>query len=112
VVERKKGMSKKEGARMRKARMKRGISISALSRETGIPFSTIQALETGRRNSNLLIKSKISNFLEIPFDKLWTDTPADVEDWTTEIQNIRMDLDTAERLFKDAVTKMKGEPST
>ena len=106
-------MSKKEGLRLKRARMKRGLSQADLAREIGVPRPSIAALETGRRNSNLIVKSIISNYFGVSFSEMWTDTPAGTDDFIEAIQTIRLDLDQAERLFKDAVTKMKkGEPST
>lgn len=60
---------KSVGSRLRKLR---GIRTrTGVSRETGIPYSTIQAYESGTREPNGDTKQKLAEYYGVPVDEIF-----------------------------------------
>ena len=57
---------------MRRAREKAGLTLEQIAAGTGIPYSTVQAFESGRGGGySIEQKGKIADFLSLPFLSLW-----------------------------------------
>jgi len=57
---------------MRRAREKAGLTLEQIATGTGIPFTTVQAYESGRgAGFSVERKAKIAAFLNEPFFSLW-----------------------------------------
>lgn len=56
--------------RLRRAREKKGLSLSALARTTGISTSTLSRLESGQRKPSLELLLPITAALGIPLDEI------------------------------------------
>ena len=101
---------KHEGENMRAARMRKGLSISTLAELSGIPFSTLQAYETGRRNPGINTKYRISSTLDVPFEKIWTATAKTLDVYMHETVTMLMDLARAnakDKLLKKATREIR-----
>ncbi|TDD39024.1 XRE family transcriptional regulator [Actinomadura sp. KC06] len=58
------------GARLKRIRTRRGVSLAALSEATGISKSTLSRLETGQRRPSLELLLPISQAHKVPLDEL------------------------------------------
>ncbi|MFI0369212.1 helix-turn-helix domain-containing protein [Actinomadura sp. 1N219] len=58
------------GARLKRIRTQRGVSLAALSEATGISKSTLSRLETGQRRPSLELLLPISQAHKVPLDEL------------------------------------------
>jgi transcriptional regulator with XRE-family HTH domain len=58
------------GARLRAARMERGVTLAALSAATGISVSTLSRLESGRRRASLELLLPLARAHQVPLDEL------------------------------------------
>ncbi|MFI0480367.1 helix-turn-helix domain-containing protein [Actinomadura sp. 9N215] len=58
------------GARLKRIRTQRGVSLSALAEATGISKSTLSRLETGQRRPSLELLLPISQAHRVPLDEL------------------------------------------
>jgi transcriptional regulator with XRE-family HTH domain len=60
---------------LRELRRKAGLSIQEVAMQTGIAYSTLQSLETGRGvNFNILTKQKLADFYRVPLRRLFPET--------------------------------------
>ena len=65
-------MADKLGNRLRKMREKRGLSIEELSRETGISYGAIIALEHGKtKNPTLQTALALAKFFGVPVEQFF-----------------------------------------
>jgi len=65
---------------MRRVRDKAGLTLEQVSAGTGIPYSTIQAFESGRGvGYSIEQKGKIADFLGVPFFSLWPEERKRIE---------------------------------
>lgn len=58
------------GARLKRIRTERGVSLSALAEATGISKSTLSRLETGQRRPSLELLLPIAQAHQVPLDEL------------------------------------------
>lgn len=56
------------------ARAERELSIEELAKMSGVPFSTVQAIESGRMSGSLIVKLKIADALGRSLRELWPET--------------------------------------
>jgi transcriptional regulator with XRE-family HTH domain len=65
------------GPRLRELRRRRGVTLTALSRITGIAISTLSRLESGHRRPGLELLLPLAEAYQIPLDELVGVPPAD-----------------------------------
>jgi transcriptional regulator with XRE-family HTH domain len=58
------------GSRLKRARTKRGVTLTALAAATGISKSTLSRLETGQRKPSLELLLPIAHAHQVPLDEL------------------------------------------
>jgi XRE family transcriptional regulator, regulator of sulfur utilization len=73
------GLDSAVGARLRRLRAARGVSLSALARAAGIGKATLSGLEHGTRNPTLETLYAVAAALEVPLATLLLDTGAPTE---------------------------------
>lgn len=71
-------MPKAKKTTLREARIERGLSIEGLAKKAGIPYSTAQAVESGRLAGSLMAKMKLVDALGLSLRDLWPETYAEV----------------------------------
>ncbi|GAA2039340.1 helix-turn-helix domain-containing protein [Streptomyces carpaticus] len=58
------------GARLRRVRQERGVTLAALSEVTGISTSTLSRLESGQRRPSLELLLPLAKAFQVPLDEL------------------------------------------
>lgn len=58
------------GPRLRELRRRRGATLAAVSKTTGIPVSTLSRLESGRRKPSLKVLLPLARAYQMPLDEL------------------------------------------
>lgn len=81
------------GPRLRAARVKRGLTLEALSDATGVSSSTLSRLESGKRAPNLELLIPVTRALQLSLDDLlmWTTPDPRVRSRTRRFRNLTVE---------------------
>lgn len=75
----------KLGSKLNKLCKDRGLSLSKLAREAGVPIQTIHAWTTGRKSVNPVQLKKVSDVLKVSIHRLIFDEPDPYEEVGEEV---------------------------
>lgn len=93
-------MSKPKVTRtMREVRKAQGLTIQELSEKSGVPWGTLQGIDSGRIAGNLITRQKIADALGVPLRALW---PYITEEWGELFEAMKRD---AKRSQDERATK-------